>query len=74
MTKDYSTHFCVGRVSFISSSYDWCCAYNEQVQNGMNEISVLCLYSAKPTYSYQHCFSESTDWSSCVLCRGLYFS
>ena len=29
-----------------------CHAYSEQVQNGMNEMSVLCLYGAKPTCSY----------------------
>ena len=68
--KDY---FYIGNMSFISSSDGRCCTYNEQVQNGMNEISALCLYSAKPTCNYQHSFSESADWSSCVLCRGMHF-
>ena len=64
--KDYSF---VGSVSFISSDDDRCHAYNEQVQIGMNEVSALCLYSAKPTCSYHHSFSESTDWSSCMSHR-----
>ena len=52
---------------FISYSYVMCHVYSEQVQNGMNEMSLLCLYSAKLTCSYQHSFSESAGWSS--LCN-----
>ena len=37
--KDYCY---IGSISFISSSGDRCHVYNEQVWNGMNEISVLC--------------------------------
>ena len=65
--------FC-SSMSFISSSYEVCHVYNEWVQSGMNDMSVLYLYSAKPTCSYQHCFSKSTDWSRCMLCRALHFS
>ena len=69
--EDYS---CISSMSFISSSDDRCCVYNEQVQNGMNELNVLCLYSAKPNCIYQHNFSESADWCSCVLHRDLHLS